>query len=92
MVDYAEKEKHNGCIISLDQEKAYDKIDHKYLWEMLKGYGFPENFINLVKAMYSKAKTSIMINGVIPAPIKVDRESDKETQCPACYITWRLNR
>jgi len=40
---------------------------------MLKGYGFPENFINLVKAMYSKSKTSIMINGVIPAPIKVDR-------------------
>ena len=28
MVDYAEKEGQNGYIISLDQEKGYDKIDH----------------------------------------------------------------
>ena len=57
MVDYAEKEGQNGCIISLDQEKAYDKIDHKYLWDILREYGFPIEFVNLIKAMYSKAKT-----------------------------------
>jgi len=56
--------------ISLDQEKAYDKIDHEYLWDILKEYGFPIEFVNLIKAMYSKAKTSIMVNGVIPAPIR----------------------
>ena len=32
MMDYADREGQNGCIISLGQEKAYDKIDHKYLW------------------------------------------------------------
>jgi len=37
-------------------------------WDMLKGYGFPENFTNQVKAMYSKAKN---LNKLIPAPIKV---------------------
>jgi len=31
VVDYAGKQEKNGCIISLDQEKAYDKIDHEYL-------------------------------------------------------------
>ena len=75
MVDYVEKEGQNGCIISLDQEKAYDKIDHRYLWDILKEYRFPAEFVNLIKAMYSKAKTSIMINGVIPATIKVERAS-----------------
>ena len=62
-----------SCIISLDQEKVYDKIDHIYLWDILKEYRFPEEFVNLIKAMYSNAKTSIMINGVIHAPIKVVR-------------------
>ena len=73
MVDYAEKEGQDGCIISLDQEKAYDKIDHEYLWNILKEYKFPTEFVNLIKTLYSKAKTSIMVNGVIPSPIKVER-------------------
>ena len=73
MVDYAKKQEQNGCIISLDQEKAYNKIDHEYLWEILKEFGFPNQFINLIKMIYSRAKTSVMINGVTPAPIKVER-------------------
>src|SRR5882724_2437153 len=73
VVDYAEKQEQNGCIISLNQEKAYDKIDHKYLWYILEEYIFPREFIKLIKTMYSKSKTSVMINRVTPAPIKVER-------------------
>jgi len=32
-----------------------------------------KEFIKLIKKMYSKAKTSVMINRVAPAPIKVKR-------------------
>ena len=30
-------------------------------------------FIGQIKSMYNKAKTSIIVNGIIPAPIKVER-------------------
>jgi len=73
VVNYAEKQAKNSCIICLDQEKDYDKIDHEYLWEILEELRFPREFINLVITMYCKANTSVMVNGVIPAPIKVDR-------------------
>ena len=56
MVDYTEKQEQNGCIITLDQEKAYDKNDHKYLREILEEFRFWREFINLVKTIYSKAK------------------------------------
>src|SRR5882724_12632127 len=69
VVDYTEKQDQNGCIISLDQKKAYDKINHEYLWEILEEFRFPREFIKLVKTMYSKAKTSV----VTLAPIKVER-------------------
>jgi len=73
VVDYAEKQEQNGCIISLDQEKAYDKIDHEYIWEILEEFRFPKEFIKLIITMYSKAKTSVMINGITPAPINIER-------------------
>lgn len=32
MVNYAEATEEDGVIVALDQEKAYDKIAHDYLW------------------------------------------------------------
>jgi hypothetical protein len=36
MINYAEVMEEDRAIIALDQEKAYDKIKHDYLWEVLK--------------------------------------------------------
>jgi hypothetical protein len=49
MMDYTEATENNGLIIALDQEKAYDKIAHNYLWETLKAFNIPKEFINTVK-------------------------------------------
>ncbi|PPR03685.1 hypothetical protein CVT24_007692, partial [Panaeolus cyanescens] len=50
-------EEKNGAIICLDQEKAYDKIKHEYLWLTLEKFGFPEKYIQTIKHLYSKAET-----------------------------------
>ena len=41
MPEYAESDFKDGLIVSLDQEKAYDKIDHDYLWQMMAKYNCP---------------------------------------------------
>lgn len=79
MIKYAETFKENGAIISLDQEKAYDKICHNFLWESLKQLNFPPKFINLIKNLYKEAKTKIILNGTISKPINImrgDRQGD----------------
>ncbi len=35
IINYTEITETNGAIIALDQEKAYDRIRHDYLWTML---------------------------------------------------------
>lgn len=64
IIDLAEVEEQNEMIIFLDQEKAYDKIEHDYLWRILSAYKIPELFISSVKSLYSDAYTTVYINGV----------------------------
>ena len=63
ILHYAEAVEENGVIIALDQEKAYDKIMHDYLWLALDKYGIPTSFINTIRSLYETAESLVIING-----------------------------
>ncbi|EEB97152.1 hypothetical protein MPER_03581, partial [Moniliophthora perniciosa FA553] len=65
VIEIAEEDAQNGVIIALDQEKAYDRIEHEYLWRTLRTFNLPERFINTVKSLYEDAHTYVMINGMM---------------------------
>lgn len=46
ITNYAEVMEVNGTIIALNQEKAYDKIRHTYLWNTLNALNIPHEFVN----------------------------------------------
>jgi hypothetical protein len=73
ILNYAEVMDEDGVIIALDQEKAYDKIKHEYLWETLNAFNLPAFFIRTVKALYQNAQTKVAINRVLRSPFKVMR-------------------
>lgn len=73
LVEYAEAEEQNGVIVALDQEKAYDRIDHTYLWAVLRHMNFPETFITTVRALYSAATSAVMVNGTLSRPFAITR-------------------
>ena len=54
----------NGAIVSLDQEKAYDRVMHDFLWKTLDKLNFPTRFTGLIRTLYESARTTVMINGV----------------------------
>jgi hypothetical protein len=71
IIDYAEATQENRAIVALDQEKAYDKIKHDYLWKMMESFGIPQTFIKTTKAFYSNVHTMVTINRVFSKPFKV---------------------
>src|SRR6266540_3764852 len=73
IINLAEVEEIDGAMVALDQEKAYDKIKHNYLWKVLEQYGIPGQFIQTVKSLYDIAYTSVFINGIGSTPFKVIR-------------------
>ena len=53
MVDCGLKEEEGVGLISLDVEKAFDSIDHTYMFQVLQKLGFGEMFIGFVKLLYN---------------------------------------
>ena len=51
-------------IISVDAEKAFDKIQHLFMIKTLqKKMGIEGNYLNIVKAIYDKPIANIIFNG-----------------------------
>jgi hypothetical protein len=50
-------------IISLDAEKAFDKIYHPLMLKLLEISGTQGSFLNIIKAIYSKPITNIKLCG-----------------------------
>ena len=49
-------------IISIDAEKAFDKIQHPFMIKILQKMGIEGNYLNIVKAIYDKPTESIILN------------------------------
>ena len=52
-----------AAILSLDQEKAFDRVDWSFLFATLEKNGLCPSFIRWVRLLYSKARCSILVNG-----------------------------
>ena len=53
----------NHIIISIDAEKAFDKIQHRFMIKTLQKMGIEGIFLNIIKAIYDKPTANIILNG-----------------------------
>ena len=50
-------------IISIDTEKALEKIQHPFMIKMLEKTGIEGTYLNIIKAIYDKPTANITLNG-----------------------------
>ena len=50
-------------IISIDAEKAFDKVQHPFMIKTLAKVGIKGTFLNIIKAIYDKPTANIILNG-----------------------------
>ena len=50
-------------IISIDAEKAFDKIQHPFIIKTLQKAGIEGTYLNIIKAIYDKTTANIILNG-----------------------------
>ena len=60
-------------ILQVDQEKAFDKIDHDFLFKTMDKMGFSNIFINFIKILYKNNTSTIINNRYLSAPVQLQR-------------------
>lgn len=57
-------------VLKLDFEKAFDKVEHQVILEMLRHKGFTDKWVNWINMVLSSCSSSILLNGVPSKPFK----------------------
>ena len=64
VIDHINKRKNkNHMILSIDAEKAFDKIQHPFLIKPLQSVRIEGTFLSILKAIYEKPTANIILNG-----------------------------
>ena len=61
------------AVLSLDQEKAFDRVDWGFLLRVLERMNFGSSFCKWVSLFYTRISSSVLVNGERSAPFFVSR-------------------
>ena len=78
-----------GCILNLDFEKAYDRVDRARVYQVMENFGFSPTVVSWIKALYEKSQSIITVNGHLGK--RVDMERGVKQGCPlasALYVLY----
>ena len=53
----------NHMIISTDEEKVFNKVQHPFMKRTLQKAGIEGTYLNIIKAIYDKPTANIILNG-----------------------------
>ena len=75
-------------IISIDAEKAFDKIQHPFMIKTLWKVGIERTCLNIIKAVYDKPTANIVLNGekLKPFPLR----SGTRKGCPLSPLLFNI--
>ena len=71
--DYVDQKNLGAAFVSLDQQKAFDRVDWGYLMQVLENFGFGPNFRKWVQIIYTDISSAVLCNGNISQTFSLTR-------------------
>ena len=70
---HAEQENLDGILFAADMEKAFDSLEHNYIFATLARFGFGQEFIQWVRTFLWNGNSCVMNNGVSTGYFNLER-------------------
>uniref|UniRef100_A0A8C5R857 Reverse transcriptase domain-containing protein n=1 Tax=Leptobrachium leishanense TaxID=445787 RepID=A0A8C5R857_9ANUR len=88
LLSIAHASKQPSLLLSLDAEKAFDRVDWTYLWEVLRRFGVGEGMIGGIRALYTSPTASVITMGGRSRPF--DILNGTRQGCPLSPLLFAL--
>ena len=72
-LDYIQRTDESAILVSLDQEKAFDRVNRFFLLKLLDVYGFGPDFCRWISTFYNGAFMQIILNNWLTPKISLER-------------------
>lgn len=79
-----------GILLSIDQIKAFDKVEHNYLFLVLETLGFPARFVQWLQCLYAGLSSELLVIGEVTRPFPVTR--GLRHGCPLSHMLFVLSQ
>ena len=87
ILEYTDNNNIEAILFSADFEKAFDSVDHTFLFATLTGFGFGPDFIQWVKTFLKDCESCVMNNGHSSGYFPLIEEIVKVTPCQHTFHT-----
>lgn len=73
IIEHTKKHDHPAVIVSMDAEKAFDRIEPNFLLETMRAMNFGENFLCFIRTLFDAPRSQILTNGVLSGAFSLSR-------------------
>lgn len=91
LFDIAQVEKRKLGLIILDAEKAFDRVEWAYLWELMQRMGFGKGFLTAIQVLYSTPVSKIAAMGMQSEPVTITRGAQQGCPCSPLLFALYIN-
>lgn len=74
------------AVLTIDFEKAYDRVVHAYMFKVLERMGVPERMMRWIKCLYDKMVSRILVNGWLMEEVEI--KSGVRQGCPLSPVLF----
>ena len=78
-----------AAVLSVDAEKAFDRLEWNYLWQVMERLGLGAKFIDMVRTLYEIPMNIVSTNGLHSEPFPIERGSQQG--CPLSPMLFAVS-
>lgn len=88
VINSVQNEGRPALVLSLDAEKAFDRVEWDFLFTTLRKFNLGHNFIRWIQLLYADPKATVVTNGLISTPFCIGRGTRQG--CPLSPLLFAL--